>query len=202
MPREPIQFVPGKTRMVSHRINQKGASASGDIVGGNKTEKHYHAPPARAGVVEQLLGKLRTEMEQKEKIRHTIESLAHFHTRRSRDGIDGLQAKLEAGDRSHEYFDALDRKELFAKLLEKWSLYASAQEIFAVLLARIDHEFNYLVYPQILDLDQIEINQLVTHRIVEPVITECGSSVFTLNHRMVMGMIYWLAEQCFVRWHR
>ena len=187
---------------MSSQVNQKGASAGGDVVGRDKIERHYHVAPTSLGIVEQLLEKLQAEIEQNEEIRHTIEALAYFRTRRSRDGIDGLQAKLQAGERSHEYFDALEKKELFAKLLEKWSLYASAQEIFAYLLAKAEHEFNYFIHPKISTLNQIATNQLVNDRIVVPTITECGSSVFTLNHSIVMGMVYWLAEQCFVRWHQ
>jgi C-terminal domain 9 of the ABC-three component (ABC-3C) systems len=191
-----------KNRVVTRRVNQKGASASGDIVGGDKIERHYHLAPTPPGIVERLLDKLRAEMEQNEQVRHTIENLAHFQTRRSHDGIDGLENKLVAGGRSHEYPDAIEKKELFAKLLEQWSLYASAQEIFAYLLAKADYEFNRFIYPRISTLDYVEINEEVDSRIVAPLMTECGSSVFTLNHSIVMGMLYWLAEQCFVRWHR
>jgi hypothetical protein len=188
--------------MVTRRVNQKGAQAGGDLVGGHKVEYHYHPAAAPPGIVEQLLNRLRAEMEQNEQVRHTIESLAHFQTRRSYDGIDGLENKLIAGGLSHEYPDAMAKKELFAKLLEQWSLYASAQEIFAFLLAKADYEFNRFIYPKMASLDQFEINEQIDSRIVTPIMTECASSVFTLNHSIVMGMLYWLAEQCFVRWHR
>jgi hypothetical protein len=81
-------------------------------------------------------------------------------------------------------------------------LYASAQEIFAYLLAKAEHEFSYIIHPQIPNLDPVAVNQLVNDRIVTPTLEECGCSVFTLNHAVVMGMIYWLAEQCFIRWHQ
>lgn len=95
----------------------------------------------------------------------------------------------------------MKKKELFAKLLDKWSMYASAQEIFSVLLAKIEYEFSMFVYPKLGVLNEDGINELVDARIVQPTIQECGSGVFTLNHSITMGMIYWLAEQCFVRWH-
>jgi hypothetical protein len=187
---------------MTNQVSQQGATAHGDIVGRDKIEAHYHPPAAKPGIVEQLLHKLKAEVANNEQVRHTIEALAHFQNRRSRDGIDGLEAKLEAGRRADEYVSALEKKELFVKLLEKWSLYASAQEIFAYLLAQVEHEFNYFVHPQIDKLDPIGVNQLVNDRIVIPTIAECGSSVFILNHGIVMGMVYWLAEQCFVRWHQ
>ena len=141
-------------------------------------------------------------MEQNQEVRHTIEALEHFQTRRAPDGIDGLEAKLKAANRQDELLSALEKKEMFVKLLEKWSLYASAQEIFAFLLAKAEYDFNYLIHPNISTASVVEVNQLVHDLIVMPTIQQCGTSVFTLNHSVAMGMLYWLAEQCFVRWHK
>lgn len=187
---------------MSAQVNQKGASAQGDIVGGNKTEIHNYASTPSAGIVEQLLSKLQAEVERNEQVRHTVENLQRFQTRRTDDGIEGLEAKLLAASREHELIDALEKKELFAKLLEKWSLYASAQEIFAYLLAKAEYEFNFFIRPQIQGKTEVEVNQLVNDRVVEPTMTACGAGTFLLNHSIVMGMVYWLAEQCYVRWHR
>jgi hypothetical protein len=186
------------------QVRQDGASAKGDIVGRDKTETHHHhyAASGPPGIVEQLLIKLQVEIEKNQEVRHTIEALAHFQTRRAPDGIDGLEAKLRAANRENEIFLALEKKEMFVKLLEKWSLYASAQEIFAYLLAKAEYDFNYLIYPRICPNNVTEINQLIHDTIVMPTIEQCGTSVFTLNHGVAMGMLYWLAEQCFVRWHQ
>jgi hypothetical protein len=120
-------------------VNQTGANARGDIVGGNKTQITI-APPAPApGVVEQLLEKLQQEVKANAHVRHTVEALARFHVRRAADGVIGLEAKLKTGNREGEIFYALESKEQFAKLLDTWSLYASAQEIFGFLLARIEY---------------------------------------------------------------
>ena len=81
-------------------------------------------------------------------------------------------------------------------------MYASAQEIFAHLLAKAELEFSTHVLPQIDSLSEVEINEAITKRIVDPIVAECGTSVFKLNHATAMGMLYWLAEQCFVRWHK
>ena len=131
-----------------------------------------------------------------------VEGLQRFYSRRSVDGIEGLEAKLTAGSRSHELLDALEQKERFSKLLEKWSLYASAQQIFAYLLAKAEHEFRMVVLPQINILDEVCINRLVSERIIYPLVDEVGDGVFNVDPGIVMGMVYWLAEQCFVRWHR
>jgi hypothetical protein len=183
------------------KVDQSGAEAHGDIVGRDKHEQHFHLSELPPGVVEQLLQKLQNEVENNEHVRHTIEALAHFQNRRSHDGVNGLQAKLNAANRSDEYLDAIEKKELFAKLLERWSLYASAQEIFAYLLAKAEYEFTYVIHPQLNEMSKVQANELVRDQIIVPMIAECGSTIFTINHSTAMGMIYWLAEQCFVRWH-
>jgi hypothetical protein len=154
-------------------------------------------------IVDQLLTKLHAEVERTELFRHTIEQLQRFYAKkRVADGITDLEAKLNAADRCYELLDAFERKEMFAKLLERWSLYASAQEILAYLLARVEYEFSYFVVPQLAILDHVGINQVVHERVVIPTVSDCGSSVFAMNHDVVMDMIYWLAEQCYVRWHQ
>jgi hypothetical protein len=191
-----------ESQLSSMQVNQTGASAHGDVIGGDKQETHYHLPPAPVGVVEKLLQKLQAEVATNEKTRHVIDNLARYYIERSPDGIKGLKNKLDAAGRSDEYVHALEKKEMFAKLLEQWSLYASAQEIFVHLLARAEHEFNLIIYPQMKTLKPFEVNQLVTDKIVMPTVAECGTTIFTINHGTAMGMIYWLAEQCFVRWHQ
>ncbi|MGM4904674.1 ABC-three component system protein [Tardiphaga sp. 866_E4_N2_1] len=183
-------------------INQTGANAGGDIVGGNKYEQHYHPTTASPGIVDKLLRKLHDEVTNNQCAKDTIEALAHFHTRRAHDGIHGLEAKLKKADRENEYLEAIEKKEQFSKLLERWSLYASAQEIFAYLLAKAEYEFTYVIRPQIASVSPVQVNELIRDRIVTPTVNECGASVFTINHSTAMGMVYWLAEQCFVRWHK
>ena len=185
------------------RIDQRGARAAGHVVAGNLVVNNNYPATSRApGIVEQLLDKLQLEISKNAEVRHTVESLKYFYEHRAAvDGIVGLEAKLEAGGRTSELYGAYAKKEQFAKVLETWSLYASAQEIFAYLLAGAEHHFTMHVYPQLDKLDQVQVNELIDNLIVMPTISECGTTVFTLNHGIVMGMIYWLAEQCFVKWH-
>lgn len=187
-------------------VSQRGVWAGGDVVAGDKTTTNnmyfITPPPSSAGFIIQLQEKLKNEMEANAQIRHTVENLQYFYERRAHDGVEGLEAKLIRADREYEMYTAFEKKERFAKLLEKWALYASAQELFAYMLAKAEYEFTMFVLPELGKLDQVAINQLVTDRIVVPTINECGCGIFTLNHSVVMGMVYWLAEQCFVRWHQ
>jgi hypothetical protein len=180
-------------------VIQSGAKAGGDIVGGDKVTNVIASKP---GVVEQLLHKLQHEIDNSIKVKTVAEELRRYYARRAHDGIEGLEAKLKHADREHELFTAMERKEEFAKTLEKWAHYATAQEIFVYLLARAEVEFTQIVLPQIGDVPAHVLNELVTTRIVNPIVEDCAPSVFKINHGAAMGMFYWLAEQCFVRWHK
>lgn len=184
-------------------INQKGAHAGGDVVGGNKTEIHKHsAPSARSSKLEQLKLRLQNEVADGRCSSAVIEQLQLFQKRVPADGVEGLVAKLEVSGRSSQIITALEMKEQFAKPLERWSLYASAQEIFVHLLAMAEYKYSHQISPLVPMLDQVSVDELIEEKIIVPAIEEVGIEVFSLDHRTAMGMIYWLAEQCRVRWHQ
>lgn len=176
--------------------NQTNARAGGSVVG-----RDYYHVEAKKGSVEKLLHKLKEQYDRDEQTQTTIDELARYHSRRATDGIAGLEAKLGVSGRSAYYDDAIEKKEMFAKLLERWSLYSSAQEIFVHILAKAENEFTQVIYGQIPKKEPEEINAMVIDRIVNPIVEECGGDLMSLNHNLVQGMVYWLAEQCFIKWH-
>lgn len=182
-------------------INQSDSNAGGDIVGGDKNTSLNVVIPTPS-LVEKLLGKLKEQVESDEQIQHTIDSLGRYYAKRSHDGIDGLEAKLRFGGLEHTYLDAIEQKERFARLLAKWSMYSTAQQIFAHFLAKTETVFRSTILPEVSDKSEAEINALVIEKIIEPIVEECGSDVFVLDYDLVFGMVYWLAEQCYVRWHK
>lgn len=183
-----------------NRVDQSGAQAEGDIVGRDKQENNYYNSRPQSKV-EKLLQSLKQQIENNEHAKETIDELARYHRRKSIDEINGLEAKLNAAGRSDSYEDAIEKKEMFVKLLEKYALYLSAQQIFAHCLAKVDVKFNYIIYPEIPCKSLSEINKQVIEQIVDPIVEECGCDVFNITYDHVMGMVYWLAEQCFIRWH-
>ena len=183
-------------------VNQSGARAGGDVVAGNK-EAHYYLPQsAPVGVVEKMMERLSVEIRDNQRVQDLISSLQFFYIQKTKDGVVGLEAKLSKAGRDNELLYAFEKKELFVKLLDRYSLYESAQRIFAHLLAKTEHEFSQIIYPQIPALNQIEINDLVSARIITPIVQECWMGPLDITHSVIMGMIYWLAEQCFIRWHQ
>jgi hypothetical protein len=188
--------------LTSH-VDQSAAHARGDIVAGDKeTSYHFHiGPSAPTGIVEKMMERLSAEIQDNLQVQNIISSLQFFYIQKSKDGIIGLEAKLIEAGRDEELLFAYEKKELFAKLLDKYSLYESAQRIFAYLLAKAEHEFSHGIHPQLAVLGQNGVTELVTLKIVVPIVQECGVGPIDITHSVVMGMIYWLAEQCFIRWH-
>lgn len=131
--------------------NQSGTIAGGDVVGRDKVVNEYNlAPSGIVGKLEALKACLEEEVKNNKTVEAIVESLQLYHSRRPpADGISGLECKLLAGKREPEIPDAIEQKEIFAKLLEQWSLYASAQEIIAHLLSRVVHEFRQFIQPQL-----------------------------------------------------
>lgn len=183
-------------------VNQKGAVAGGDVVARDKYEKHIHeAAPPKLSKLEKLKERLRQEINNDAQCHQIIDELLYFQKKVPDDGVIGLEAKLEAAGRSQQLMSALEMKERFAKLLERWSLYGSAQEIFAHLLAMADYRFGHQIKPLMEKLGSVEIDELIEQKIIVPAIEDTGVDVFSLDHHAAMGMVYWLAEQCRVRWH-
>jgi len=180
-------------------VDQSRARAGGHVAG-RDVVTNILPPPV--GIVEQLLHKLHEEMANDAQFAGRIERLQRYYIQRAPDGVIGLQAKLEKAGRQDSYLDAIEMKEMFVKLLERWSLYASAQQIFVHLLARAERNFSDIIIPQISELTRAQVNGLVKDLIVEPTVQDCGSTVFEVDHNTATGMVYWLAEQCFVRWHK
>ena len=184
--------------------DQAGASAGGDIVGRDK--RTHISVDLRRNIngqkIDALKERLLAEINNDTQVGEIIDDLQPYNNRRkSYDGIDGLEPKLRAAQRDSEILDAIEQKEMFAKLLTKWTLYASAQEIFAHLLSLAVHEFRMQIQPLLADLDRQTYNDLVTHRIIRPLMDEIGDCPLNMDAMVTMGLYYWLAEQCFVRWH-
>lgn len=183
-----------------NRVDQRNSQSGRDTIGRDKVDHHHYAAPS-LNKVEKLLRSLKEQIENNEEVRETIDELARYHRRKSIDGIDGLEAKLNAAGLNEYFEDAIYKKETFVKLLEKYALYLSAQQIFAHFLAKVNSKFNYTIYPEIPVRSIREINQQVIDQIIDPIVEECGCDVFTMTYDHVFGMVYWLAEQCFIRWH-
>lgn len=198
LPREASALAPGDARAL---MSQSGSTVGGNQVLGDYNHTVVNEAGRAATVVERLLARLQAELDNDITCSDTIRKLQRYHGGTAKGGVIGLHNKLHAAGRMDEIEDALEAKEMFVKLLEEFSLYASAQEIFVYLLAQAERVFNSEVLPLVGKVDPIEINRQTNRLILDPVVQECGATVFQMDHVTAMGMLYWLAEQCFVRWH-
>lgn len=181
-----------------NRVKQENIQASGDVIARDKNVTVHE----RRTQVDGWLEKLNAELAEKAEFRNFVDSLQYYLNKYDHDGIVGLKGKLEASNRSESYSRALLKKEAFAKLLEKWRSFPSAQEIIAYFLARLDSCFETHIEPLLGKATNEEIDQAIEINLVLPVLEEMGTGPFMLNSLHVNGMIYWLAEQCYIRWHQ
>lgn len=181
-----------------NKVDQSRASAQGDNIGRDKNTAVYNYRPSK---IDGLVQKLKLETECGSTITSTIAALQYYLSPVAPDGISGLEAKLNHSGRADQLTTALREKELFVKFLERWSHYASAQELFAYLLPAIEQRFTTYLSPHVEALTKAAFDALVYEKIIVPVMDEIGDEPLGINHTVLSGMIYWLAEQCFVRWH-
>jgi hypothetical protein len=191
-------------------LNQSSASAGGDIVGGNKTTTTIVLSSIQEGstvtypALERWIEELRAACELDLMISYHVRSFELYTRKRAADdGIEGLINKLNAANRGSLVADAIEQKVHFEKLLDEWSYYASAQEIFAYLLAKIRRGFSLTATPNIGLVPEHIIDQLVDKDVLLPLVDECSKiPQFSVNLDVALGMLYWLADQCFLRWHK
>ncbi|MFZ7093727.1 ABC-three component system protein [Primorskyibacter sp. 2E233] len=132
-----------------------------------------------------------------------IDDLQMFHDRRTDEEVVGLEEKLKKAEREDQIQDAKAKWELFQKMLTRLQHYPSAQKLFAYFLARINDVFENHICPYAHQLDRQQVDKIIEEKIVLPTIADMGNGFehFTLTHAHIRGMIYWLADRCFVRWH-
>lgn len=182
-----------------NRVDQRQAAPHGDAVGRDKiTNVHFSE---RRSQIDGWLDKLAAELKGNVEVREFVDSLQYYFQENPYDDKIGLEAKLDFSGRSSQKRGALRKKEAFSKLLEEWRAYPAAQEIIAYFLAKIESAFETDIIPVIGKFSIEELDSLIKERLVDPVLDEMGCGPFMLNHMNVSGMIYWLAEQCYVRWH-
>ncbi len=188
-----------QTQTVS--VDQHRSWVGGNQVGIHNEVHNHYSQNSSSISISTLLETLQSEIDNNILSAETIAKLQRYQRTKAYKGIAGLEAKLSASGREDELDDAMEMKELFVKLLEDFAYYASAQEIIAYLLGRAEHHFRSFIHPQAAALTIIQANEIVTTSIIQPTVNECSASVFRIDHSVAMGMVYWLAEQCHVRWH-
>lgn len=185
--------------MSDNSVDQSGASAGTKIVG--RDDKSVTVYSGSNVHVRELVKKLDTEIAHDRLKNDLIDSLQFFEEPFAPDGVLGLEQKLAKSGQAAKIPLAVRHKELFAKFLSKYALYGAAQELLALCLHRIHQEFESKVHPKCGDMSRDEMDEVILSEVIHCVVKEYGLGTFALNHGLVLGMTYWLAERCYVRWH-
>jgi len=191
-----------KDRMLGRPIssvNQSYAAPGGDAVARDKITTVHQSE--RRSQIDGWLERLAEELRGNVEMRDFVDSLQYYFQPNPYDEFVGLEAKLDRAGRSAQVRSALRKKEAFSKLLEEWRSYPAAQEIIAYFLTKIETSFESAIVPILGTSSISEIDAEILVNLITPVLNEMGCGPFMLNYNHVTGMVYWLAEQCYIRWH-
>jgi hypothetical protein len=186
---------------VPQNVDQSHATAGGDNVAGNKTTIAL-PPRERIAAFDALKKRLCEDLAADKRVKDTIEKLRRYEKPVSPDGIAGLEDKLNHAGRQDELFYALEQKERFAMFMAEWSFFETAQKLIALALATIEYEYAVHILPNVTSLDRQQVDCLIHDRVVVPLFNDIGVDVLDLDQNLIMGMVYWLGDQCYVRWHQ
>ncbi|MEX2697446.1 ABC-three component system protein [Rhizobium mongolense] len=177
----------------------------GDQAGNNITKiTHYNQiDGAKPSQINRLLKLLAEQISTDESMVGFVDELQFFVDNRDGETVVGLKNKLEICGRGATFNDAKKKKEFFAKLLLKFERFSSAQQFFAYIMAAIHETFESKIVPSTAALTNQQIDELIDSDIVDKIMAEIseGSDHITLNRTHLKGMIFWLADKCYVRWH-
>lgn len=124
------------------------------------------------------------------------------YKRKIRGDLKNLSAKLENAGFKYLVEDAERYKHIYSMNLHEHSALKSSQKIHALLLSKVETQFNTFVK---LKLHENEERQNVLLEISEKVIKEVESiygvnNVLDLDSRHIHGMVYYLTGNCFLNW--
>ncbi|EIM26828.1 ABC-three component system protein [Microvirga lotononidis] len=191
--------------MSSNFANQARAVVQGDQAGRDVIKTTTIIQARETTQVSLWIKRLEKQIteENRDAANRFVESLKYFVDQRDDVEIVGLKAKIEASSFNISYRTAISRKEEFAKLMLRYQEFSSAQELFAYFLSIIHDVFEEKVCPKISEITYDELQQIIDEHIIDKIFSEIGegSESLFINRNHVRGMIYWLADKCYVRWH-
>lgn len=183
-------------------ITQRGNTAGHDIVGRDKNTTHIYqsVTPSPSAVLLDLLRRLKEEIGNDSKVETMLEELKRYHEPISKV-TRTLEEKLTDGARSDSIGTALEAKEMFAKKLARFSLFQSAQEIHALVLARIWSLFRHQIHPLIVrGVAREHVESTIQNVIIQPLVAELYVAPLRYCDPEIYGMLYFLTGNCHIEW--
>ena len=188
--------------MPENEISLSDTSIGGSFTGRDNYSQTFNNINQRSNYLDELYNKFEEEKKLNPELKEICEELDYYNSKFDGD-IIGLEEKLIAGNREQMIFYATSTKEQFRKKLMKTSqLSLAAQEINIHILAKVRRGFMSEIYNRICNNEpQSNIDQLITERIINPVMVELGINIFHYNEDEVMGMIFFLTGNCHIKWN-
>lgn len=191
--------------MAENELNASNASVGRDLTGRDKIEDKsltINTTYARSEYLEELYKKFNEERNSNPALQELCEDLDYYNSKIEGEQIEGLEAKLTAGNRQKLIRYATRCKEKFHKKLMKTSQYSQvAQDINVHILTKVERSFVMDIHTLICnDEDEERINTLIDEKIVKPVMSDLGINLFKYDEADVMGMIYFLTGNCHIKW--
>jgi hypothetical protein len=123
-----------------------------------------------------------------------------YDTKHATDRRDLLQ-KLIDGGREHEYSTANDNQTSFAAKYIKYGLYTRQRDDNDKLLSEVEQRFVTHIYQPLIckGAADSQIRDELQNKVIDPIFSNWNSKPgFTF--KTIMGALYFLTEQCYIRW--
>lgn len=189
----------GDTSASQRDISAKGPVAGRDV---NQTTNIFNNGIEETGELSDLIRKAAAELEQCQESPQILEALQRYVDPIDGEEVIGLEAKLVAAGRRPEVEKAARLKEDFSKLLHRHALSHSAQQVYSVLLSRVEMLFDQKIRPLIADgATHANIDGAIADDVIETVFAEIPpDNPLGLYYGEVRGMLYFLTGNCHIRW--
>ncbi|MEQ9062775.1 MAG: hypothetical protein RIE58_01265 [Vicingaceae bacterium] len=186
-------------------ITVSDSSFGGDLTGRDKIDNrslNINTIYERSAYLQELYEKFEEEKKTNPGLQELCDDLDYFNSRIEDEEIQGLDAKLIAGNREKILKHATRWKEKFHMKLIKTSQYSKvAQDINVHILTKVERSFMMDVYTMICNDESEEtINALIDEKIIKPVMADLGINLFKYDEGDVMGMIFFLTGNCHIKW--
>lgn len=116
--------------------------------------------------------------------------------------VIGLAQKLKNANADPEFISVAEaKKESFAETLAANEYFEAGQQIFLLLMNRVENMFKYSIYSEYVKkgVEVEEVQRLVYEHIITVIPTMIGGNL-RLTDDEIEGMVYYLTGNCHIKW--
>jgi len=182
-------------------VTQKGNSAGGDIVAGDK--KIYNVRAGAQSPISALYERLRENDSTQLYTSKIADKLQHFAAVSVDGDIRGLEQKLTAADRTDLLMMAKRLKEDAAKLVMRLQTSPIAQDILTLVLSKVYSDFVLHVTPAIeSDQSRQVVDALISDKVISNAMIMLEENEMMLTDADILGLVFFLGGNCHIRWDK